>query len=297
MPWRADQEFVIAVAAGDRGGDDARDGPAERRDAMPITSAQTCAWTAGSRTMPFLTCVRPGLELRLDQRDQPRPRARASASAAGSTSLSEMKLTSTVTRSGGSSSRAGSSLRMSVASIATTSGRAAQARVQLPASDVDRIDAPRAAREQHLGEAAGRGADVEADAAGRIEPEMIERGRELHAAARHPGMRRRRLQRGVGGDLLGRLGDGDAVGGHHAGGDRLLRLGAALEQAALDQQPVGAHALCHGISIASPLAAPWLRRGLIARERWSNADGTIVPIRIRVCGVDLGPPNSTGEPR
>ena len=36
-----------------------------------------------------------------------------------------------------------------------------------------------------------------------------------------------------------------AVGRHHAGGNRLLGLGAALEQAALDQQAVDAHALCH----------------------------------------------------
>ncbi len=55
---------------------------------------------------------------------------------------------------------------MSVASSETTSGRRAQPRMQLAAPDVDRVDAPRAAREQHLGEAAGRGADVETDAIG-----------------------------------------------------------------------------------------------------------------------------------
>ncbi len=35
--------------------------------------------------------------------------------------------------------------------------------MQLVASDIDRVDPPRAAREQHLGEAAGRGADVETE--------------------------------------------------------------------------------------------------------------------------------------
>ena len=79
---------------------------------------------------------------------------------------------------------------MSIASSETTSGRARRRAMQLPMPDIDRVDAPCAAREQHLGEAAGRGADIEADAASRIEAEMIERGRELHAAARHPGMRR-----------------------------------------------------------------------------------------------------------
>ena len=117
---------------------------------------------------------------------------RASASAAGSTSLSGMKLTSTVTRSGGSASRDGSSLRMSVASIDDHVGAPAKTRMQLVTPDVDRVDAAGAACEQHLREAAGGRADVEADAAGRFDAEMIERGRELDAAARHPGMRRQR---------------------------------------------------------------------------------------------------------
>ena len=60
--------------------------------------------------------------------------------------------------------------------------------MQLAAPDIDRIDAPRAAREQHVGEAAGRSADIEADAPRRIEAEMIERGGELQPAARDPRM-------------------------------------------------------------------------------------------------------------
>ena len=71
---------------------------------------------------------------------------------------------------------------------------AMQARVQLSASDVNRVDPPGAAREQHLREAAGRRADVKADAAARIDPEMIEPRHELHVATRHPRMRRCRLQ-------------------------------------------------------------------------------------------------------
>ena len=45
--------------------------------------------------------------------------------------------------------------------------------MQLAAADIDGIDVPGAACEQHLGEAAGRGADVETDVARGIEPEMI----------------------------------------------------------------------------------------------------------------------------
>ena len=74
---------------------------------------------------------------------------------------------------------------MSVSSMRDDIVTAAQARMQLIAADIDRVDAPRAAREQDLGEAAGRGADVEADAIRHVEREMIERERKLDAAARH----------------------------------------------------------------------------------------------------------------
>src|SRR5882724_1498612 len=59
---------------------------------------------------------------------------------------------------------------------------------QLPVSDIDGVDLGGAARQQHVGEAAGRGADVEPDAAGRVDGEMIEGMRELQAAARDPRM-------------------------------------------------------------------------------------------------------------
>ncbi len=74
---------------------------------------------------------------------------------------------------------------------------------------------------------------------------MIERGRELHAAARHPRMRGLGAQHGVGRDLRGGLGDRDAVGRHQAGRNGGLRLGAALEQAALDQQTIDANTSGH----------------------------------------------------
>ena len=94
---------------------------------------------------------------------------------------------------------------MSVSSSDTTSGRARRRLVQLAAPDIDRIDAPGAALEQHLRKAAGRGADIEADAAFRVEAEMIERGGKLHAAARDVRMRGRRAERRVGRNLLGGL--------------------------------------------------------------------------------------------
>jgi hypothetical protein len=64
-----------------------------------------------------------------------------------------------------------------------------QARIELIAADVDRIDPACPTREQHIGESAGRGADVEAHAPPWIDPEMIERRYELCAGARHPRVR------------------------------------------------------------------------------------------------------------
>ena len=76
--------------------------------------------------------------------------------------------------------------------------------MQLPVADVERDHARGAALEQHVGEAAGRGADVEAVEPARVDPERVERVRELLAAARN--VRRRRVDRelGVLVDLLAR---------------------------------------------------------------------------------------------
>ena len=138
---------------------------------------------------------------------------------------------------------------------------AAQPRVQLTAPDIDRVDAPRTAREQHLGEAAGRGADIEADAARRIEAEMIERRDKLQRRRARPtdAPAARRSAR-IGRDLVRGLAQHDAIGRHAAGRDRGLRPGAALEQAALDQQHVGALALCHAVDLANPPQQRQIRR-------------------------------------
>ena len=55
-----------------------------------------------------------------------------------------------------------------------------EARIELSAADVDRDNLRRAALEQDVGEASGRGADVEADEARGIEPECVERGGKLY---------------------------------------------------------------------------------------------------------------------
>jgi hypothetical protein len=138
--------------------------------------------------------------------------------------------------------------------------------MQLAPPDVHRVDSSGAARQQDLGKSAGRGADVETDAASGIEqrigPEVIEGGRELHPTARYIRMRRLGAQHRVGGDLFGWLLDDELVGRHIAGGNGRLRLGSALEQAAFDEKAIDASTAGHALIIESNndrsyARAPW----------------------------------------
>src|SRR5665213_3236595 len=117
--------------------------------------------------------------------------------------------------------------------------------MQLTASDIDRVEVLGAAFEQHVRESAGGGADIEANTAARIEAEMIKRCRELYATARNVGIGRARAQSRIHSDGLRRLAHGDVIGDDQPGLDRSLRFGAAVEQAALDQQTIGALAGDH----------------------------------------------------
>ena len=118
---RSEQEFGIAVAAVDRRGDYPEHAPAERDDELRDIVADG-GMNSGIAHDAFFDGARAGLELRLDQRDELRG-SFGERYTGGSTNLSEMKLTSMVTKSGGSSSRAGERVRISVASSETTSGR------------------------------------------------------------------------------------------------------------------------------------------------------------------------------
>ena len=166
--------------------------------------------------------------------------AAASDNATGSTAFSEMKLTSMTTMSG----RAGKPLALERADIGLFHGNdfgmIAQGGMQLPVPDVDREYHAGAVGEQDFREAAGRGADVEADVILDIDRILLQRARELDAAARDEGMRRLRLQHRVGGDRLGSLQHLFVVGRNEAGLDRGARASPAFEQPALDQQQIDA---------------------------------------------------------
>lgn len=55
--------------------------------------------------------------------------------------------------------------------------------MQLVAADIDGIDVPSTGSQQHVGEAAGGRADIEADEPGRVEAERVQRGLQLQPAA------------------------------------------------------------------------------------------------------------------
>ena len=93
--------------------------------------------------------------------------------------------------------------------------------------------------QQHIGEAAGRGADIEGDETGDIDGEVIERMRELDAAARDPGMiarfdLERRVIR-VGGACFVEL---PIAAEDRAGENQRLCLGTRLGETTLDQQHI-----------------------------------------------------------
>jgi hypothetical protein len=111
--------------------------------------------------------------------------------------------------------------------------------VQLPAADIERDHPSRTALEQNVRESAGRRADVQRITSGRIDPELVERMRELVAAARD--VPRRLLD-----DELRRvvyLLPGFRVAANESRHDERLRLRAALGESALNKQHV--QALAH----------------------------------------------------
>ena len=113
----------------------------------------------------------------------------------------------------------------------------AQLRVELAVADVDRVHARGAALQQAVGEAAGRRADVEADAARGIEPERVERARELLAAARHvaPRCRAARAAASAGTSVPG-LSTARVVDEHLPGQDRAPAPGCASRRVRRDER-------------------------------------------------------------
>ena len=106
------------------------------------------------------------------------PPSRSTDRTGPSTRASEMNATSITARSTGSGSSAGEG--PGVDPLHGHHARVlAQLLGQLAVADVHRVHPGGAPGEEHIGEAAGRGADIDGHAAGRVDPERVEGGDQL----------------------------------------------------------------------------------------------------------------------
>ena len=159
---------------------------AAERPPHAATAATASRRSAGSRTTPPLpTRSRPTSNCGLTIARQSNSRRRRSASTAGSTFVSEMNETSITIREGGTGAAASHGPR--VDALDHRDPRiVAQPVVELAVGDVERDHARCAALQQAVGEAAGRGADVERAAPAR----RRRRARRARWRASHPRVRR-----------------------------------------------------------------------------------------------------------
>ena len=119
-----------------------------------------------------------------------------------------------------------------------------KARIELSMADIHGDDVGRTARKEDVGEASGRGADVEADEICRIEREGVERGGKLDSAARGPGVGRLGFDRRVTRKLFRSLLKRDPADADEPRRNRGLSAGATRKEAALDEKDV--RTLAHG---------------------------------------------------
>jgi len=141
-------------------------------------------------------------------------------------------------------------------------------RVELAVADVERGHARGARLEEAVDEAPGRGADVETVLAGDVDPEDLERVRELLAAAGDEARALGELELGSLVDLLAGL----RMPSHAPGQDERLRLRAALGEPTLDEQHIQALLRAHGQSVPrAPHGELSRMRAIIRAAAWSRS--------------------------
>ncbi len=189
----------------------------------------------------FRNVGRPGLELRLDQHDRER-RRREKRERRGQDrpEADEARVAHERTDPAGILAEGGG---VEMARIGAFVDGDAPVRTELPGeltvADVDRVDPRRAAVEQHVGEPAGRGADVECHQPGWRKREAVEPVHELQSAARHPGVvLTLERQRRVGGEEVARLVDAPVAAPGETGEDQGGGAASALDQPAFDKELV-----------------------------------------------------------
>src|SRR4051812_38989480 len=170
---RSDKEFAVAIPAFDRRGKSRDHGAAERRHQGSDLRADGGV-QRGIAHDSLLEVASAQLVLRLHQRHQMGPRRREPEGGRQYVlERDEARVDYHDVRGVRDTNRIE---RPDVGFLERDDLRpVAQARVELAAADIDRIDAPRASGDQDFGESAGRGADIEADMAGDVDPEPVER--------------------------------------------------------------------------------------------------------------------------
>ena len=195
--------------------------------------------------------VRPaaaGLELRLDQRDDVAGRCRAER---GSDRPEDERKRDERDVDRGDGDRLGKGRRGERACVGPLHrddpGILPERLGQLAPTDIEGVDADGAALEEDVGEAPGRGADIERDHPARVDLERIQRRRQLVATATDIGLRFGHADGRVRGDHVARLAvvPGSVALPHpdRAGQHERLRTAARLDQSALDEQLIEPDAL------------------------------------------------------
>ncbi len=230
------ERLAVALGAGDR----RIVGPERARARAPASSRARCsivdrrsAFVAHQASLADSAAA--DLELRLDQRQQQPPggkvrqQRRHDLGQRDEGDVDDDEIERPIEGVGGEIAR--------VHPLANFDPRVvAHLEIEQAVADVDGGDVRGAALQEAVGETSGRGADVEAAPAGRIDREMFERGGELAAGARHEGLGRAgELQPDVVPHRAAGLVHPHAVDLHLAGHHRAMRLLARGEEAALNQ--------------------------------------------------------------
>ena len=185
---------------------------------------------------PLPTAARPASNCGLTSATSQAPGA-ARLSAAGRAKVRLMKLTSATMAVTSSPITGDRGALASVPSRATTLGLTLSLAWSWPAADIHGVDFGRAAGDQHVGEAPGRGADIERHPPLGVEAEGVERRRELDPAARNVGaaLRGSRRSSASGADQHARLQRRHTRHAHQPAPDEVGGAGARRRQAPLHQ--------------------------------------------------------------
>jgi hypothetical protein len=235
-----EQEFPISLWAEDRTFDNPHDNPTRlRRDPGGGALAHLAVDRRVAHHPTFADTLSAGLELRLDERDErglfgrERERRRQYRR-----EPDEARITGDYFDGLGD---LGSGQVTGVQALVNDDARILpQFPGELTMPDIDGVDPRAAARQQHIGEAASRGADIEGRLTIEVDPKMVQGVSELDPAARNPGMVvSRDGERRIHCKLLARLADAPSGAADNPGEDQSLRLSPAVGHAKVDEKLIG----------------------------------------------------------